>query len=85
MKFGGAGIAVGAMIHGGCCAWGWGYWSTSWHSTRLFTIATFMSGTGSSSEILAPDSKWTIVGRFLDRLLTFSGAVVCDGSRTHRT
>ena len=27
----GAGIAVGAMIHGGCCGWGWGYWGTSWH------------------------------------------------------
>jgi hypothetical protein len=35
MKFGGAGIAVGAMIHGGCCAWGWGYWSTSWHSHTI--------------------------------------------------
>ena len=31
----GAGIAVGAMIHGGCCGWGWGYWGTSWHSHTI--------------------------------------------------
>ncbi len=31
----GAGIAVGAMIHGGCCGWGWGYWGTSWHSRTI--------------------------------------------------
>jgi hypothetical protein len=28
----GVGIAVGAMVSGGCCGWGWGYWGTSWHS-----------------------------------------------------
>jgi hypothetical protein len=28
----GVGIAVGAMINGGCCGWGWGSWGTSWHS-----------------------------------------------------
>ena len=31
----GVGIAVGAMIHGGCCGWGWGYWGTSWHSRTI--------------------------------------------------
>jgi hypothetical protein len=31
----GAGIAVGAMIGGGCCGWGWGYWGTSWHSHTI--------------------------------------------------
>ena len=31
----GAGIAVGAMISGGCCGWGWGYWGTSWHSHTI--------------------------------------------------
>lgn len=28
----GAGVAVGAMMSGGCChAWGWSSWSVSWH------------------------------------------------------
>jgi hypothetical protein len=31
----GVGIAVGAMISGGCCGWGWGYWGTSWHSHSI--------------------------------------------------
>src|SRR5579863_9544017 len=31
----GAGIAVGAMINGGCCGWGWGYWGTSGHSHTI--------------------------------------------------
>jgi Protein of unknown function (DUF3300) len=31
----GVGIAVGAMISGGCCGWGWGYWGTSWHSHTI--------------------------------------------------
>jgi hypothetical protein len=31
----GAGIAVGSMIHGGCCGWGWGGWSTNWHSSTV--------------------------------------------------
>jgi len=31
----GAGIAVGAMINGGCCGWGYSYWGTSWHSHTI--------------------------------------------------
>jgi hypothetical protein len=31
----GVGIAVGSMIHGGCCGWGWGGWSTNWHSSTV--------------------------------------------------
>ena len=31
----GVGIAVGAMINGGCCGWGWGYWGTNWHSHTI--------------------------------------------------
>jgi Protein of unknown function (DUF3300) len=31
----GVGIAVGAMVYGGCCGWGWGYWGTSWHSRTI--------------------------------------------------
>jgi hypothetical protein len=27
----GAGIAVGAMMSGGCCGWGWSSWGCSWH------------------------------------------------------
>jgi hypothetical protein len=27
----GAGIAVGAAMSGGCCAWGWSYWNCNWH------------------------------------------------------
>jgi hypothetical protein len=27
----GAGIAVGAMMSGGCCSWGWSSWSCGWH------------------------------------------------------
>ena len=27
----GAGIAVGAMMSGGCCGWGWSGWSCSWY------------------------------------------------------
>ena len=27
----GAGIAVGAMMSGGCCSWGWNSWSANWH------------------------------------------------------
>jgi len=27
----GAGIAVGAMMSGGCCSWGWSSWSVGWH------------------------------------------------------
>lgn len=31
----GAGIAVGSMISGGCCGWGWGGWGTSWHNNTI--------------------------------------------------
>ena len=31
----GVGIAVGAMVYGGCCGWGWSYWGTSWHSHTI--------------------------------------------------
>ena len=31
----GAGIAVGSMMSGGCCGWGWGGWGTSWHSNTI--------------------------------------------------
>jgi hypothetical protein len=27
----GAGIAVGALMSGGCCSWGWSSWSVGWH------------------------------------------------------
>jgi hypothetical protein len=27
----GAGIAVGAMMSGGCCGWGYSYWNCGWH------------------------------------------------------
>jgi uncharacterized protein DUF3300 len=31
----GVGIAVGAMISGGCCGWGWSYWGTNWHGNTI--------------------------------------------------
>jgi hypothetical protein len=31
----GAGIAVGAMMSGGCCAWGWSSWNCGWHGTAV--------------------------------------------------
>ncbi len=31
----GAGIAVGAMISGGCCSWGYSSWSCGWHGTAV--------------------------------------------------
>jgi hypothetical protein len=31
----GVGIAVGSMMHGGCCGWGWGGWGTNWHSSTV--------------------------------------------------
>jgi uncharacterized membrane protein YgcG len=30
-----AGIAVGAMFHGGCCSWGWSSWNCGWHGTAV--------------------------------------------------
>lgn len=38
-----AGIAVGAVVSGGCCGWGWGYWGTSWHShTIVYNRAVYV-------------------------------------------
>ena len=34
MSFG-AGVAVGAMMHGGCCAWGYSSWNCGWHGTAV--------------------------------------------------
>jgi hypothetical protein len=31
----GVGIAVGAMVYGGCCGWGWSYWGTNWHGNTV--------------------------------------------------
>jgi Protein of unknown function (DUF3300) len=31
----GAGIAVGAMMSGGCCAWGYSSWNCGWHGTAV--------------------------------------------------
>ena len=31
----GGGIAVGAMMYGGCCGWGWSYWGTNWHGNTI--------------------------------------------------
>jgi uncharacterized membrane protein YgcG len=30
-----AGIAVGAMMHGGCCSWGYSSWNCGWHGTAV--------------------------------------------------
>jgi uncharacterized membrane protein YgcG len=31
----GVGIAVGAMMSGGCCAWGYSSWNCGWHGTAV--------------------------------------------------
>ena len=31
----GVGIAVGAMMSGGCCGWGYSSWNCGWHSTTV--------------------------------------------------
>jgi uncharacterized membrane protein YgcG len=31
----GAGIAVGAMMSGGCCSWGYSSWACGWHGTAV--------------------------------------------------
>ena len=31
----GAGIAIGAMINGACCGWGWRGWGTNWHGNTI--------------------------------------------------
>ena len=38
------GVAVGAMMSGGSCAWGWGYWGTSWHSRTIVYNRTVYVG-----------------------------------------
>jgi uncharacterized membrane protein YgcG len=30
-----AGIAVGALMHGGCCSWGYSAWNCGWHGTAV--------------------------------------------------
>jgi hypothetical protein len=32
----GAGIAIGAMMSGGCCAWGWSTWNVNWHGGAVY-------------------------------------------------
>ena len=32
----GAGIAVGALMSGGCCSWGWSSWSCGWHGGAVY-------------------------------------------------
>jgi hypothetical protein len=32
----GAGIAVGAMMSGGCCGWGWSSWSCHWYGGGVY-------------------------------------------------
>jgi len=34
MSFG-VGVAVGSMMHGGCCAWGYSSWNCGWHGTAV--------------------------------------------------
>jgi hypothetical protein len=31
----GVGVAVGAMVRGSCCGWGWGGWGTNWHGNTI--------------------------------------------------
>ena len=31
----GVGVAVGAMVSGGCCAWGYSSWNCGWHGTAV--------------------------------------------------
>jgi hypothetical protein len=32
----GAGIAIGAMMSGGCCGWGWSSWSCNWYGGGVY-------------------------------------------------
>ncbi len=32
----GAGMAVGAMVSGGCCGWGWSSWNCNWHHGGVY-------------------------------------------------
>jgi hypothetical protein len=38
----GAGVAVGAMMSGGCCGWGYSSWNCGWHGT---TAVVYRGGT----------------------------------------
>jgi hypothetical protein len=31
----GVGVAVGSLVHGGCCGWGWGGWGTNWRGNTI--------------------------------------------------
>ncbi len=35
----GAGMAVGAMMSGGCCGWGYSSWNCNWHGGGVITTA----------------------------------------------
>ena len=40
----GVGIAVGAMMSGGCCAWGYSSWNCGWHSSTVVYGSTAYYG-----------------------------------------
>jgi hypothetical protein len=40
----GVGIAVGAMVYGGCCGWGWSYWGTNWRGNTIIYNRTVYVG-----------------------------------------
>jgi hypothetical protein len=40
----GVGIAVGAMMYGGCCGWGWSYWGTNWRGNTVIYNRTVYVG-----------------------------------------
>jgi hypothetical protein len=40
----GTGIAVGAMMSGGCCGWGYSSWNTNWHSSTVVYGSTAYHG-----------------------------------------
>ena len=40
----GVGIAVGAMMYGGCCGWGWNYWGTNWRGNTVIFNRTVYVG-----------------------------------------
>ena len=40
----GVGIAVGAMMYGGCCGWGWSYWGTNWRGNTIVYNRTVYVG-----------------------------------------
>jgi hypothetical protein len=40
----GVGIAVGAMMYGGCCGWGCSYWGTNWRGNTIIYNRTVYVG-----------------------------------------